>query len=229
MKINSALILCAGFGKRLNPLTLKVPKPLLEVKNITFLERCINIIIKLGINEILINTFHLSDQILEFIKTKKFSADIKIIKDGDVILDTGGGILNMINNSKENNFLIFNPDTLWSEDYIDDINQMQNFYFSKKLKNLLLLTNKKLSFDQSLKGDFQLKDNLIKKNDKNDFIYIGCQILNRDLFKKYDVKSFSISEIWRELMKKNELNGYESSKNFYHLTNLDTFKKLKDL
>lgn len=229
MKINSALILCAGFGKRLSPLTLKVPKPLLEVKNITFLERCINIIIKLGINEILINTFHLSDQILEFIKTKKFSADIKIIKDGDVILDTGGGILNMINNSKENNFLIFNPDTLWSEDYIDDINQMQNFYFSEKLKNLLLLTNKKFSFDQSLKGDFQLKDNLIKKNDKNDFIYIGCQILNRDLFKKYDVQSFSISEIWKELMKKNELNGYESSKNFYHLTNLDTFKKLKDL
>ena len=229
MKINSALILCAGFGKRLSPLTLKVPKPLLEIKNITFLERCINIIIKLGINEILINTFHLSDQILEFIKTKKFSADIKIIKDGDVILDTGGGILNMINNSKENNFLIFNPDTLWSEDYIDDINQMQNFYFSKKLKNLLLLSNKKFSFDQSLKGDFQLKDNLLKKNDKNDFIYIGCQILNRDLFKKYDVQSFSISEIWKELMKKNELNGYESSKNFYHLTNLDIFKKLKDL
>jgi len=229
MKINSALILCAGFGKRLSPLTLKTPKPLLKFDNITVLERCINIIIKLGINEILINTFHLSDQILEFIKTKKFSVDIKIIKDGDVILNTGGGILNMINNSKEKDFLVFNPDTLWRKDYIDDINQMQNFYFKKKLKNILLLTNKKLSFDQGLKGDFQLKENLLKKNDNNDFIYIGCQILNRDLFKKYDVKSFSISEIWKELLNKNELNGYESSKNFYHLTNLDTFKKLKDL
>ena len=229
MKINSALILCAGFGKRLSPLTLKTPKPLLKVDNITVLERCINIIIKLGINEIFINTFHLSDQILEFIKTKKFSADIKIIKDGDVILNTGGGILNMINNSKENNFIVFNPDTLWRKDYLNDIYHMQNFYFLNKLKNILLLTNKKLSFDQSLKGDFQLKDNLLKKNNNNDFIYIGCQILNRDLFEKYDVKSFSISEIWKELLNKNELNGYESSKNFYHLTNLDTFKKLKDL
>tara|TARA_B100001057_G_C22791980_1_gene927971 strand:+ start:517 stop:1206 length:690 start_codon:yes stop_codon:yes gene_type:complete len=229
MKINSALILCAGFGKRLSPLTLKTPKPLLKVDNITVLERCINIIIKLGINEIFINTFHLSDQILEFIKTKKFSADIKIIKDGDVILNTGGGILNMINNSKENDFIVFNPDTLWRKDYLNDIYHMQNFYFLNKLKNILLLTNKKLSFDQSLKGDFQLKDNLLKKNNNNDFIYIGCQILNRDLFEKYDVKSFSISEIWKELLNKNELNGYESSKNFYHLTNLDTFKKLKDL
>ena len=126
MKINSALILCAGFGKRLSPLTLKTPKPLLKVDNITVLERCINIIIKLGINEIFINTFHLSDQILEFIKTKKFSADIKIIKDGDVILNTGGGILNMINNSKENDFIVFNPDTLWRKDYLNDIYHMQN-------------------------------------------------------------------------------------------------------
>ena len=43
------------------------------------------------------------------------------------------------------------------------------------------------------------------------------------------VKNFSISEIWNELLKKNRLNGFESSNNFYHLTNLETFKKLKDL
>ena len=47
MKINTALILCAGLGKRLNPLTLTTPKPLLEIENITMLERCINIIKKL--------------------------------------------------------------------------------------------------------------------------------------------------------------------------------------
>ena len=59
MKIQTALILCAGFGKRLNPLTLDTPKPLLELNNITMLERCINLIVKLGIKKIIINTFHL--------------------------------------------------------------------------------------------------------------------------------------------------------------------------
>ena len=229
MKIETALILCGGLGKRLNPLTLKTPKPLLKLKNLAMLEHCINMIIKFDFKKVLINTFYLDDQISAFIKEKNFPIDIKIIKDGEQILNTGGGILNLISNSNEKDFMIFNPDTLWSEDYIEDINQMQNFYFSKKLKNILLLTNKKLSFDKNLSGDFQLKDNLLKKEDNNDFIYIGCQILSRDLFKKYDVKSFSISEIWKELLKKNKLNGYESSKNFYHLTNLDTFKKLKDL
>ena len=134
----------------------------------------------------------------------------------------------MINNSKDNNFIIFNPDTLWHKDYIDEINKMQNFYFSNKLNNLLLLANKKLSFDKNLKGDFELTNNLLKKKNKNDFIYIGCQILNRRLFEKYKVNRFSISEIWSKLLKNNKLNGFESYNKFYHLTNLEAFKKLKD-
>ena len=137
MKINTALILCAGKGKRLNPITLQKPKPLLELNNISMLESCINLIIKLDAKKILVNTFHLSDQILEFINNKNFPIDIQIINDGPEILETGGGILNMIGHSKESNFIIFNPDTLWHKDYIDEIKAMKKFYFSKNLDNIL--------------------------------------------------------------------------------------------
>ena len=229
MKINTALILCAGFGKRLNPLTKKIPKPLLELNNITMLENCINLNIKLGVTKILLNTFHLGDQIINFIKKKNFSIDIQIIEDGKNILDTGGGILNMINRSKDKNYLIFNPDTLWNENYINEINKMENFYFSNKLNNLLLVTNKKLSFDKDLSGDFELKDNLLNRKNTKNFIYIGCQILNKNLFDSYEVKNFSILEIWNKLLDKNSLNGFETLNEFYHLTNLKTFKKLEDL
>ena len=61
MKINTALILCAGFGKRLNPLTLDTPKPLIKLNNIPVLETCINFIESLGVNEIILNTFYLKD------------------------------------------------------------------------------------------------------------------------------------------------------------------------
>ena len=97
------------------------------------------------------------------------------------------------------------------------------------MNNILLVSNKKLSFDKNLKGDFELKNNLLKKNDNNDFIYIGCQILNRNLFKKYKVQRFSVLEVWNELLKKGKLNGFESLNKFYHLTNLEIFKKLEDL
>ena len=229
MRINTALILCAGFGKRLNPITSNTPKPLLEIKNISMLERCINLIEKLGIQKILINTFYLKDQFYEFLHNKNFNLDIKIIEDGEHILDTGGGIQNMIKVSDENDFLIFNPDTVWSNYYKDEILKMEEMYFSKKLENILLLINKKLSFDKKLKGDFNLKNNLINKESKKEFIYIGCQIINKNLFNKEKIENYSILEIWNNLLDQKKLYGYESQKDFYHLTDLDVFKKLRDL
>ncbi len=230
MKINTAIILCGGFGKRLNPITLKIPKPLIELKNITMLENCINTIIDLKIKKVLINIFHLGEQISNFIKEKKFPIDIEIIKDGDKILNTGGGILNMMNCSQDENFLIFNPDTLWKKDYVNEIDKMESYYFQNDLDNILLVVNKRLSFDQKLKGDFNMIDNILKKKDGDkNFIYIGCQILNKNLFRQYKVESFPINEIWDSLLIQEKLNGLESLNKFYHLTNLETFKKLEDL
>ncbi len=228
MRIKTALILCAGFGKRLNPITLTTPKPLLKINDVTMLENCINLIISLGIKKIILNTFHLSNKIFNFLNDKNFSADIKIVEDGKEILNTGGGILNMINNSEDSDYLILNPDTLWKENYVNEINKMQSIYYSKKLSNILLVVNKDLSYDKNLSGDFELKNNLLNKNLNQNFIYIGCQILNKSLFKRYKIYNFSISEIWHELLKKNQLYGFESINKFYHLTNLEIFKKLKD-
>ena len=228
MKINTALILCAGFGKRLNPITLTTPKPLLEVNNITVLENCIKLVESLGIKKVIINTFYLGSQISNFLANKNFNININIIEDGKSILDTGGGILNMINNSEDNNFLIFNPDTLWSKEYFDEINKMEKLYFSQNIENILLLTKKNLSFDKNLNGDFNLENNLIYKSEKNNFIYTGCQILNKKLFINYKVENFSIIKVWNSLIEKKKLFGYESYNDFYHLTDLETFKKLKD-
>jgi len=226
MKIKTALILCAGYGKRLNPLTLVEPKPLLKINEITLFENCLNLIQFLGIKKVIINTFYLKEQIENFIRTKQFNLDIQIINDGKVILNTGGGILNMMASSKESDFLTLNPDTVWDKNYVEVIQSMEKFYFSSKIKNILLLANKNLSFDKKLKGDFNLVENKIKKDDQNDLIYTGCQIINKDLFKSYSVNNFSISEIWNELVNRNELYGYESLEDFYHLTNLEVYKEL---
>jgi MurNAc alpha-1-phosphate uridylyltransferase len=226
VKINTALILCAGHGKRLNPLTLTVPKPLLKVDEIALLENCINLIQSLRIEKVIINTFYLKEKITDFISVKKFNLDITIINDGKTILNTGGGILNMMNSSNESDFLTLNPDTVWNKNYAETIQSMENFYSSNQIKNILLLVNKNLSFDKKLKGDFNLLENKIKKDDQNELIYTGCQIINKDLFQSYSVRNFSISDIWKELVSKNKLYGYESLLNFYHLTDLEIYKEL---
>ena len=226
MKIKTALILCAGYGKRLNPITLTTPKPLLKINETTLLENCINLIHSLGINKILINTFYLSEEIEEFLKDKKFNSEIKIINDGSNILNTGGGILNMINSSNETDFITFNPDTVWSQNYKKYIEDMEKFYFLNKVQNILLLANENLSFDKNLKGDFNLKKNIIKKDELNNLIYTGCQILSKRLFDSYVVSNFSILNIWNELINKDKLYGFESLEDFRHLTDLNIYKQL---
>ncbi len=228
MKINTALILGAGFGKRLNPITLQTPKPLLKIKDLTLLDHCISLIESLKIKKILINSFYLKEQINQFVKNHNYDIEIKVIEDGRNILDTGGGILNLINKSDEENFLIFNPDTIWNDGYTYEINHMIDLYFSQKLRNILLLVNRDLSFDKNLKGDFGLENNLVNQTYKS-YIYTGCQILNRSILKKENITNFSITKIWLSLIENNQLHGFESKLKFYHMTNLEIFRKLQDL
>ena len=132
----------------------------------------------------------------------------------------------MINSSNDSDFMTLNPDTVWDKNYIDVVRNMEKFYFSSKIKNILLLVNANLSFDKKLKSDFNLIENKIKKSNQNDLIYTGCQIINKSLFKSYSVNNFSISEVWNELISKNKLYGYESSEEFYHLTNFKVYEEL---
>jgi len=83
-----------------------------------------------------------------------------------------------------------------------------------------------LSFDQKLKGDFDLNKNILKKENNNNFIYTGCQIINKTLFSKVSNKSFSIQDIWNDLLVQNKLLAYESKNKFYHVTDFRIYQKL---
>ena len=227
MKINTALILCAGYGKRLNPITLKIPKPLIEINEITLLENSINFLEKLEIKNIKINTFYLHDKIKDFILTYKSNSKIEVLNDGDEILDTGGGILNLINRSDENDFIVLNPDTVWGDNYLKTTIKMMDYYFKKEIKNLLMIVNKENSFDKRMKGDFSLKNNeRLQKNKENNFIYTGLQIINESLFENEKVMPFSVTKIWDWAIKNKMLYGFESKEHFIHLTDLEIYNKL---
>ena len=226
MKIKSALILCAGYGKRLQPITNDIPKPLIKIKNINLLDNTLKFVQSIGINKIKINTFYLGEKIKNFIKSKNYPLKIDVVSDGDKILDTGGGILNLIKDSKDEDFLILNPDTLWNSNYINIFYEMEKYYFQNKLKNLLMVVNKNKSLDVRFKGDFSLDKNRLFKKIKNEFIYTGCQILNKKLFQNINSNIFSISKILNDLIVNKELYGYESTIEFQHLTDIEIFKKL---
>ena len=103
---------------------------------------------------------------------------------------------------------------------------MEIFYFENKIQNILLVVNKSKSFDKNLKGDFNLESkNILNYKEKN-FIYTGCQIINKKVFSIINKKSFSIDEIWNKLVNENKLYGFESLNDFVHVTDIEIFKKL---
>ena len=225
MKVKTALILCAGYGKRLKPLTLQTPKPLLKFKKSSMLEHTIKFIENLGIKKIKINTFHLEKKILDFISNHPSKNNIQVISDGKDILGTGGGILNLMNYSDEDDFLVFNPDTYWNSNYSKIVNNMCDMYFKQEMENCLLIVDKEKSFDHRLNGDFGMNENTLYKENKN-YIYTGCQIINKKLFNGFSKKFFSISEIWNKKLNQKGLYGENSNEEFIHLTDLEIYNKL---
>ena len=227
MNIKYGMILAAGLGKRMQPLTLKIPKPLLEINDSTLLERAINLLISHGVQEISINVHYLPDQIKSFINRKKFKVKITISNEEN-LLDTGGGVLKGTQNFGDNPFFVINPDTVWSKHYLVELKNLEAIYL-KNNKPTLLLVNKKLSIDPSFKGDFNLNNEKISKDSENQFIFTGLQIINRSVFMKEESEVFSLNKIWNKLIKDKNLLGLESNQKFYHLNTSDMYRKIQSL
>ena len=227
--IKKAMILAAGFGKRILPLTARCPKPLLKIGDETLLSNTLKFLKLCGITEIIINTHYLAEQIIDYVNKNKQNLNINIVIEKEKILDTGGGVLNVIKYFSNEPFLIINPDTLWNLHYMKELKLLEEtFLENKKSKCSLLVVNKERSFDQSLKGDFSLKDDLISREDKKNlsYIYTGLQVIKPEAFYSLNLKVFSINKIWDSLIKNNELYGIQSNIDFLHVSTLNIYKNL---
>jgi MurNAc alpha-1-phosphate uridylyltransferase len=227
MKIKHGMILAAGLGKRMNPITLKTPKPLIKIGNKNLLEKAIELLIDHGVEEIAINVHHLADQIKDFINQKKYKVKIIISDEQNSLLDTGGGVLQATRSFKES-FVVINPDTLWNKSYSNELRVLEDLYFKQK-KSCLLLVNKNLSFDSSFKGDFNLNANIVSRDDSNEFIFTGLQILDQSVFNSIKDKIFSMNKIWDNLIKNKSLLGIQSKQKFYHLNTKEMYDKISNL
>jgi MurNAc alpha-1-phosphate uridylyltransferase len=224
MLIKKAIILAAGFGKRLLPLTKELPKPLLEIGGKKLIEYSIDLLRENNITEIIINSHYLHEKISEFITKKYPNISLSYEKN---ILDTGGGILNAMSFFDQENFFVLNSDTVWTRNYSDDLHKLKEVFKNGNSKAALLLAHKKDSFDKNLSGDFSLDQNNLLNKSSNDYIYTGCQLLNPNIFnlkKRGDI--FSMNEIWNDLIAQESLNGCLSSCSFLHATNLEIYNQL---
>ena len=146
----------------------------------------------------------------------------------NLLLDTGGGVKKGTKEFNNNPFFIINPDTLWSERYSEEVIALEKEYFNNK-KPCLLLVKKELSLDKNFKGDFNLKEKIVSRNNQNRYIYTGLQIIERSNLSFINKNIFSMNDVWNKLIDQNCLYGLESRQEFYHLNTIEMFEKISSL
>lgn len=226
----SAMILAAGYGKRMLPLTKDIPKPLIEVNGITLLDNSINFLKKLGCDQIIINSHYLYHKIEAAVESRITKDNITLIYEKE-ILNTGGGVKNALPFLKNKDLLIINSDVFWRNENLIDVFSLIKNYQKNFFPNLLLVNNKNAFGIKKTKGDFILNKNKIlrSKNDDKIIFYTGLQILKVDIFKEFTLDSFSFNIIWDFYIKKNKLCGQIMHSNWYHVGDIQSLIIVREL
>ena len=214
----SGMILAAGFGKRMMPLTKNLPKPLIDINGITLLDNAINFLKQLGCRQIIINIHYHPLKIEKSINRRKDNDDIELIYEKE-ILDTGGAVKNAIPYIKNDNLLIINSDIFWRQENIKDAHLLINNSNNKKLPYLLLAEKAKSFGIFKNHGDFILNNNKILRFNRGQdiFFYSGLQMITLDIFNNFSKKSFSFNDVWDDLIAKEKLCGQIMKSTWYHV------------
>jgi len=226
LKPFSAMILAAGFGKRMLPLTDEIPKPLVKVNNISLLKNVIDFLFKIGCIKIIINTHYKHHLIYDFINEFYNFSNI-LISHEEHILDTAGGVKNAISLFNDENILVTNSDIYWKKENEEDVIGLINDFNSKEECRLLLVEKEKAHGLINKVGDFSLKNNIIKRWKIGDKIlyYSGIQIISLNIFQDFSLNKFSFNAVWDNQIKKNSLYGNMMSSHWYHVGEIKGLKE----
>lgn len=182
-----AMILAAGRGKRMMPLTANTPKPLLDVKGLSIIEHNIIQLQANGFNDIIINTAYLGQKIAQKLGNgSQFGVNITYSHELGEGLETAGGIINALpllsNTANDEPFLVLNSDTLNDYPLVNLKKLTPVFIQSSILAHLILVPNPA----HNLKGDFDIEAGLLtKKPSDNPYTFSGIGVYHFDFFKPY--------------------------------------------
>lgn len=228
---NTAMVLAAGLGKRMQPLTLTKPKPLQLVGGKTMLDHALDKLVAIGIKRAVVNTHHLPEQIEEHLK-QRHDLEIIISRENE-LLDTGGGVKKALSYLGNKPFFALNADLPWMDEDEASLSRMAKAWDASKMDVLLLLmqTNKAHGF--AAKGDFAMEaDGRVHRRDvppPYPYVWISAQILKPELFAPISEKIFSNNIIWNKAEAADRLYGIEHTGTCYHVGTPEDLQKANAL
>ena len=221
---NNAMILAAGFGKRMRPITNKTPKPMLQVDGRTLLDHSIDHLVAASVGKVVINIHHLGHQIVQHI-SRRTDIEIVISDESDKILETGGGVTKALPLLGDDPFFVINGDALWLDGPMPALQRLAQSWDDDQMDGLLLLHSTVEAYGYEGMGDFIVDPiGLLTRRPEREispYLYAGIQILHPRLFKNAPGGSFSMNLLFDEAIENERLFGTVHDGDWFHIGTAD--------
>ena len=229
--ITQAMILAAGEGRRLRPLTDHTPKPLIQVGGKAMLDHALDQLAAVGVKRCVVNTYHLADQIQAHVKGRT-NPEVMISHE-TTLLDTGGGIMKALPHFEGEPFFVLNADIWWRDAKDSCLTQLNQFWDSSQMDALLLLVPMEKAIGYTGVGDYFLtsegKAHYRKDQSTAPYIFSGIRILHPRLFAGQEIRpSFSIMPFFHKAEEQGRLFGLAYDGDWGDIGTLESLKAIHD-
>ena len=210
--IGTAMVLAAGLGKRMRPLTATRPKPLVEVAGKPLLDHVLDRLRAAGIGQVVVNVHYLADALEAHLRRKAADLDVRISDERGMLLETGGGVAKALPLIPEDSFLIANSDNLWIDGPRDAISLLAEHWDDETMDALLLLVPLARANCHSGLGDFHMDPlgHITRRRPSKvaPFVYTGVQIVSKRLMTDIPDGPFGFMLLWERAIAAGRAFGF---------------------
>lgn len=231
-EITSAMVLAAGLGRRMQPLTDTMPKPLVPLNGRALIDHVLDRISEAGILRTVVNVHYLADQIEKHVSRRRSPA-IKISDERGVLLETGGGVVRALPLLGSQPFLIHNSDSVWIEPGVSNIARMITAWDGGVMDSLMLLAPRATSLGYEGRGDFGLGEDgrLTRRAAGSDaaYVFAGVSIAHPRLFEGEKEERFSLNVLWNRAIERGRLFGLLLDGTWMHVGTVQSLREAECL
>lgn len=225
------MVLAAGLGLRMRPITDTLPKPLVSVAGRTLLDRALDHFQAAGVEQAVVNTHHLADQVIAHLADRQ--APEIILSPEDHLLETGGGVLNALGHLGDGPFFVANSDALWGDGPTPALARMAQLWDDERMDALLLVHSTVRAVGYGGRGDFFLDvDGRLSRRQEGEvapFLFTGVQILHPRLFERLTVERFSLNRVYDIAIETERLYGIRHDGDWYHVGTPQGLAEVEDI
>lgn len=218
--LNTAMVLAAGMGTRMRPLTEAIPKPLVPLRGRPLIDHVLDRIADAGIENAVVNVHHHAEKLEAHLARRKHPK-ITISDERGVLLDTGGGVVKALPKLGPAPFLIHNSDSVWMEGIGSNLARLMTAWDPSRMDSLMLLAIGATSLGYEGHGDFNMTpDGLVTRRTEHreaPFVFTGVSIAHPRLFEGAPEGRFSLNVLWDRAIERGRLFGTRLDGTWMHV------------